>query len=170
MKRLLFWGTTLLVLVVINLQVAAKERTLHDGRRVLLQLAPVDPRSLIQGDYMRLRYRIAGELARDELPHQGRLVLSLDDHAVASFVRLDDGSPLAPQEQLLVYRNRGELFGRGGLRLGAESFLFQEGDAKLYQGAVYGELQVDGEGNSVLVGLRDAEYERLGRSLFDDVR
>ena len=36
--------------------------------------------------------RIAGEVARTDLPPKGRIVLSLDDHAVAGFVRFDDGS------------------------------------------------------------------------------
>src|SRR3546814_7520410 len=55
----LFPYTTLfrsLVLGAVNLQVLQKQRVLDDGRTVLLALRPVDPRSLIQGDYMVLRY------------------------------------------------------------------------------------------------------------------
>ncbi len=38
---------------------------------VLLRLAPVDPRSLMQGDYMRLNYELARQLGnrqQDEAP------------------------------------------------------------------------------------------------------
>ncbi|MFX7329222.1 GDYXXLXY domain-containing protein, partial [Acinetobacter baumannii] len=35
---------------------AQKEMLLKEGQLVLLPLAPVDPRSLMQGDYMALRY------------------------------------------------------------------------------------------------------------------
>ena len=36
---------------------------------MLLELAPVDPRSLIQGDYMRLDYAIARDLAGARTGH-----------------------------------------------------------------------------------------------------
>ncbi|RJQ16280.1 MAG: hypothetical protein C4560_09865 [Nitrospiraceae bacterium] len=41
------------------------------------------------------------------------------------------------------------------VRLGAESFFFQEGHAEYYSTAKYGELRVSNDGDSVLVGLRD---------------
>lgn len=47
-------------------------------------------------------------------------------------------------------------------RLGAESFFFQEGNAKYYTGAKYGELRVAENGDSVLSGLRGKELEKLG--------
>lgn len=149
-----------LVLASVNLMIAGKERTLASGQTMLLELAPVDPRSLIQGDYMVLRYRIAGALKPQDLGASGggRIVVVLDDRDVASFVRIDDGRGLGPNERVLAYRRRGQ-----GLRLGAESFFFQEGQAQLYQRARYGELKVAASGRSVLVGLRDAELKRLGR-------
>ena len=42
-----------------NYSVLKKEKLLSDGHLILLKLAPVDPRSLMQGDYMRLRYDIS---------------------------------------------------------------------------------------------------------------
>ncbi|MGL5293385.1 MAG: GDYXXLXY domain-containing protein, partial [Aeromonas sp.] len=46
--------TGLAILVAINIAVWHHERALSQGEVVLLELAPVDPRSLMQGDYMRL--------------------------------------------------------------------------------------------------------------------
>jgi len=60
----------------------------------------------------------------------------------------------------LRYRDR-----HGDLRLGAEAFFFEEGKGDLYANARYGELRVTGRGDAVLVGLRDAERNRLGRAL-----
>jgi uncharacterized membrane-anchored protein len=158
MRKFLFWGTTVLVLVAVNYLILAKERTLAGGRTMLLQLAPVDPRSLIQGDYMELRYALAREIPEGELKRdKGQIVVSLDANAVARFVRVHRGEKLQEGEYLLFYRNR------GALRLGAESFMFQEGDAKLYSKAKYGELKVDASGRSVLVGLRGEDYKPLGR-------
>lgn len=153
-KLLLLWG--LVLLGVLNGLVWQKERTVAQGRQVLLELAPRDPRSLLQGDYMVLRYTLAQGLP-DTLPGTGRLVLALDANQVGRFVRLDAGEAPAAGQCLLRYRRRGQV------RLGAESFFFQEGDAKLYERARYGELRVDAAGNSVLVGLRDAAFLPLGR-------
>ncbi|MCI5136696.1 MAG: hypothetical protein D3920_16885 [Candidatus Electrothrix sp. AW2] len=45
----------------------------------------------------------------------------------------------------------------------APSFFFQEGDAKLYGEARYGELKVDESGGSVLVGLCGEDFRPLGK-------
>ena len=155
MKNIIFWGTGLLVLVVVNLLIVKKEETLADGRTMLLRLVPRDPRSLIQGDYMILRYAFAREV--QELQGKGHIVVSLDENEVANFVRVHEGDNLHVDEHLLFYRNR------DGLRLGAESFMFQEGDADLYSNARYGELKVDESGASVLIGLRGDDFKPLAR-------
>jgi len=157
MKKILFWGTTLLVIIVVNLLIIKKENTITNGRTMLLRLAPVDPRSLIQGDYMVLRYTIAREVSKTKLKSSGCIVVSLDENDVAKFLRVHNGQDLKAGEHLLFYRNR------GGLRLGAESFMFQEGDAQLYSNARYGELKVDKLGKSVLIGLRSEEFKKLGK-------
>ncbi len=143
----------LLVLGAANGTILQKQEVLDDGRPVLLRLAPVDPRSLMQGDYMRLRYDRAvypeGEAATT-MPWRGTAVLELDANGVGRFARLDDETPLADDEIRLAYR----LNGRGGAtRYGAGSFFFQEGEADRYDNAVYGVLRVDDDGDSVLAGL-----------------
>jgi uncharacterized membrane-anchored protein len=157
MKKILFWGTPLLVLVAVNLLIVTKEDTLARGHTMLLRLAPVDPRSLIQGDYMVLRYTMAREIPAAQLEDKGCIVVSLAENDVAKFVRVHKGESLQTGDHLLFYRSR------GGLRLGAESFMFQEGDADLYSKARYGELKVDKSGASVLVGLRGDDFKPLGR-------
>jgi uncharacterized membrane-anchored protein len=148
------------VLVVPNALVVQKERLLADGTTMLLELAPVDPRSLIQGDYMRLDYAISRQIADSQAswPRTGQLVVTLDDNGVARFIRRHDGSTsLRAGEHLLVYRYRG-----GGIRVGTDAFHFQEGHAPRYLGARYGELRVARSGTSVLVGLRDEALRPLG--------
>lgn len=135
-----------------------KEQTFAHGRTVLLKLAPRDPRSLMQGDYMALRYDLVREVKLEKLPGKGRLILKLDGHNVATFVRVDDGTPLAADETRIAYRNR------NGLLIGAESFFFQEGDAQIYGGARFGELKVDAAGNTILLGLRGEKLEPLGKA------
>lgn len=156
MKQILFWIGTVVIALACNGLIYQKEQTLTHGRQVFLKLAPVDPRSLMQGDYMRLAYELAGHLKADDITLDGRLIVQLDAQGIGTSARLEDDLPLAPNETLLIYRNR------KGLRLGAESFFFQEGQAAVYEKAKYGELRVDASGNSVLVGLRGQALEPLG--------
>jgi uncharacterized membrane-anchored protein len=143
-----------MALLLVNVLIAQKERVLATGETVLLELRPVDPRSMMEGDYMALRYRLADQTSPRR---SGRMVVTLDARHVASFVRFDDKRPLQPGEHLLRYRERD-----GRLKLGAEAFYFQEGHAQRYQGAFYGELRVTPSGDSVLVGLRDKDLGSLG--------
>jgi uncharacterized membrane-anchored protein len=153
----LVWGGLALVVVVFLGLVAQKEAVLRDGQPLLLRLGPVDPRSLIEGDYMRLAYEIQ---AQADWPVDGKLVVRKDADGVGHLVRLHmPGEPLAPGEMLLRYRRR-----RWQTRLGAEAFYFQEGTAGRYANACYGELRVTPSGESVLVGLRDADRAQLGAS------
>ncbi|SKB00941.1 Uncharacterized membrane-anchored protein [Prosthecobacter debontii] len=145
----------LLLLGALNFLIWQKEKTVAEGRTVLLELAPRDPRSLMQGDYMVLRYKLASEI-KEAPKASGLLVLKLDDRGVGTGLRLHQDGDLAADEQLLVYRDR------EGIQIGAESFFFQERQAKLYDNARYGELKVDPNGNSVLIGLRDKDLNLLG--------
>lgn len=155
MRNALLFGGLALVLTTVNISIARKEQLLATGRPVLVELAPVDPRSLIQGDYMRLEYRLA-EHADASWARDGRMVVRLDDRGVAEFIRAHDGRALGPDELLLQYRRRS-----GRVRVGSDAFFFQEGHAERYAGAKYGELRVDGSGGSVLVGLRDEALQPL---------
>lgn len=155
MRRLLLSVATALVFAVCNGLILQKEQLLARGAPVLLKLAPVDPRSLIQGDYMALRYEIAGQVPEEEW--RGAIVLRTDESDVATFVRVYHGEALASGERLLRFRRKDQV------RFGAESFFFQEGDAERYRRAKYGELKVAPDGSSVLIGLRDEKLEPLGR-------
>lgn len=158
MRRWLFGVLAVLVFVTANALIAHKERVLKSGQRMRLRLAPADPRSLMQGDYMVLRYEMANAVNRDRVPPDGRLVVELDDDDAARFVRVYAREPLGPREHLLRYRVR-----QGQLRVGAESFFFQEGHADRYARARYGELRVTSDGTAVLAGLADERFNSLGR-------
>ena len=75
----------LLLLGYFNWSIYQKEQTLRDGQLVLFELAPVDPRSLMQGDYMNLRYREATSalLGDTQVATHGYAVLNIDSNRVA---------------------------------------------------------------------------------------
>jgi uncharacterized membrane-anchored protein len=148
-----------LVLLVANVGIYRHEQTLAAGRIVLLELAPVDPRSLMQGDYMALRFRVADEafVVHTDAAHDGRLVLAVDGAGIGTFRRFDDGTPLSSDEVVLRYRVRDHQ-----PKLATNAFFFQEGDAIYYETARYGEFRVASNGDALLVALRGPGLEPLG--------
>lgn len=160
MRERIAAGATALILLVTNFVIYERERLLTEGRVVLLELAPVDPRSLMQGDYMALRFKVASDaFASAPLgePKDGRIVVALDQRGVGHFSRFDDGLPLGPGEARMRYRVREQQ-----PKFASNAFFFQEGHARFYERARYGELRVDEGGDAILTGLRGEDLARLG--------
>ncbi|MEO8935136.1 MAG: GDYXXLXY domain-containing protein [Xanthomarina sp.] len=148
----------LLFIVLFNISIFKKEELLSNGKLVLLELAPVDPRSLMQGDYMTLSYNISQNINFDSISKRGFCVVKLMDNGVAEKVRIqEERIPLNENEYLIEYNS----MDWGAINIGAESFFFQEGDAAKYEVAKYGGLKVDDQGNSLLIGLYNENREKI---------
>ncbi|KXJ52598.1 MAG: hypothetical protein AXW15_10550 [Neptuniibacter sp. Phe_28] len=159
-KKWIALATILIVLACININIYQKESLIREGQSVLLKLAPVDPRSLMQGDYMRLRYTMSQTIqyaVGDSESVDGFAIVQLDQHNVAQFITLNPDTELSPQQHKLHYRIRD-----GVLKFATNAFFFQEGSAKIYEKARYGEFKVSPTGEMLLVGLRDDQYTLLG--------
>ena len=155
--------TTAAILAMINIQIANKQDIVENGDTLLLRLAPRDPRSLLQGDYMALRYAMTDEVAQAaEVAklNDGRIVVELAPDKEASLVGLYQGQALAQGQRILRFRRRGE-----SVRLASDAYFFEEGQWKTYADARYGELRVDSHGDAVLIGLRDNDGRSLGPAL-----
>ena len=151
--RQLLLLSSLMVFAVLNYAIYAKERILAEGDPILLELAPADPRSLMQGDYMNLRFAIEREvpaLANDQ--RKVKLVIAPRADGVARFVRLHAGERLAPEEKLLKATIR---YQRATIR--PDSFFFQEGHAGHYNLARYGIFTFAPSGEYLLTGLADEQ-------------
>ncbi|OJJ23752.1 hypothetical protein BKI52_05225 [marine bacterium AO1-C] len=161
-KWIIILANLVMLLIVFNQSISKKEDLLANGKLILLELAPVDPRSLIQGDYMRLRYEIArGIRNKNSIAKRGYCVVTLDSNGVAERVRLQaDKSPVNKGEYLIKYTASKRWF-TWDVNIGAESFFFQEGEAKKYEKAKYGAIKADKNGNSVLVGLYDEDLKQI---------
>ncbi|WP_299568993.1 GDYXXLXY domain-containing protein [uncultured Shewanella sp.] len=62
LNNIILVGTLVLILSLVNWQIYQKEQHIHHGELIYLELAPVDPRSLMQGDYMALRFQISNDI------------------------------------------------------------------------------------------------------------
>lgn len=155
-KWIIILVNLIILLGLFNNSILQKEELLSNGQLILLELAPVDPRSLMQGDYMDLRYAISENSSSDSIAKRGFCVVKLEENGVAKKVRIQENKiPLNNNEYLIEYTSRQWR----GINIGAESFFFQEGDAEKYENAKYGGVKVDNHGNSLLIGLYD-EYRK----------
>ncbi len=141
-RRVLIVAATLLVLGGVNWSILAKERIKTNGELILLALAPVDPRSLMQGDYMALRFAIANHVPED---NRGSIALLVGaDHVAVANPDQNAGG------LRIRYRIR-----NGQMWIGTNAYFFEEGAAEKYAGARFGEFRVDRDsGEAVLVGLK----------------
>lgn len=155
MRKLVALLTGVLVLAGANWTIVQRENLWKNGVVVRLELAPVDPRSLMQGDYMALRFRVADE-ARGAAA-DGRIVVRADARGIARFVRRDTGGPRAEGEIPLRYRIR-----EGQVKFATNAWFFQEGHAKYYENARYGEFRVSPSGDMLLTAMLGESLERLG--------
>lgn len=181
------WRAVLIVLGLLAALTAANhailghERTLREGRVLLLELAPVDPRSLMQGDYMALRFAAAEPIERALHPSTGTAgdlreldrwggkcgldgcdtayaVFAVDRDGVGRFVRVQDmAQPLGAGQIAVRFRERNP----EGIRIASNAWFFPEGQGARYEPARYGELRVAADGTALLSGLRDAKRKPL---------
>jgi uncharacterized membrane-anchored protein len=181
-RNILLWGGLLLALVVANLGIRGHERTLTEGRVVLLELAPVDPRSLMQGDYMVLRFAVEEAVMQAMHPDindarrlrqmgwgarhgcsagrcgDGYIVVAPDRDGVGRFVRIQDApQPLAGNQVAVRFRERRW----SQIVIAGNSWFFPEGQAKRYEPARYAELRVAADGTALIAGLRDDKRKPL---------
>lgn len=190
-RTLLLWGGLVAALAAANAGIARHERTLAEGRVVLLELAPVDPRSLMQGDYMRLRFAVSEQVmetlaARAGLP-PAPVDGSVDDTEADAETRLarwrwrenarEDGYLVLRQDAAGVGRfvrlqaaprpqAQGEVAVRyrlrnGEVRIASDAWFFEEGQAQRFEAARFGELRVTDGGQALLAGLRDGKHTSL---------
>ncbi|MCE9665648.1 GDYXXLXY domain-containing protein [Halomonas sp. M5N1S17] len=167
-NRIIVVVALVLILALVNWSIWAKERHLAEGEVVYLELAPVDPRSLMQGDYMALNFEV-GNLIREAHYAQrresgerqatdGHVVVRLDAQRIAHFERLGSGEGALDADEIRInYRMR-----HGRVRFATDAFFFQEGHAERFEPARYGQFRVNGRGEPLLVSLHDAELELLG--------
>jgi uncharacterized membrane-anchored protein len=147
----------LMILGAVNVAIFGKERIKRDGEVIYLRLAPVDPRSLMQGDYMALRFALARELQESlsKSAREGEIGwarVALDDKRIAALSADESKGQIS-----LRYRIRG-----GNVWLGTNGFFFEEGTADRYRDARFGEFRVDRtSGEAILVGLRNDALEPL---------
>jgi uncharacterized membrane-anchored protein len=155
MAKVLIATATFAIFGLVNTEIFKKEDLRRNGQPIFLELAPVDPRSLMQGDYMALDFVLAGQITAQLPTAQSKVqatpsqvILSLDQKRKATFSRWPNANPLLPNEIpfRFILRN-------GRPWLGTNAFFFEEGSASRYQNARFGEFRLNAQGEAILVNL-----------------
>ena len=172
-------GVFLIALLgAVNYKVQQFEDVLATGKPVVLKIAPADPRSLMQGDYMVLNYAILSELQQsqfssesnesnettgiDELSPSGKkayILVHLDKNHVATFCEKQSEIPTdfkhCTPNVYLPIRYKGWF-----PELPSQDYFFAEGKGEYYAQAEYAEYRFK-DGILLLARLLDKDLKGL---------
>ena len=131
--------------------VRSAEDVLANGRIVYIALRPVDPRSLIQGDYMAVAFNV------DRLPAprgvKGEVVAfaDIDDRSIATIQGLaaPGAKPQGNQIAVKLRQKSRRWF------VGTDAYFFEEGRADDFAHAKYGQFRLGADGRLLLVAMTD---------------
>ncbi|MGW8958852.1 GDYXXLXY domain-containing protein [Paenibacillus sp. NPDC055715] len=143
-----------LQLGVIGYQTVRSETLLATGASIKLKLAPVDPHSLLQGDYVMLNYDISTPFSQDNWNRgKVKVVLTPGSQGVYIADRLyQEGEKLANHEVIL----NGQWDG-SRIQYGIENYFIPEGTGRnVEQNAHYAYIRVSQNGDALLERLSDS--------------
>lgn len=166
-RSLYFLVGFLIFIALFSKEITDKEKILSSGTPALFELMPVDPRSLMQGDYMVLRLKAEDYIYHDYFQESDKTKYFLEDKAVikidkntkvASFVRLHKGEKLASDESLIRFK----IWPQTPLtRIGSGAFFFQEGKGIELEKSRYALFRISEDGTSLITDLLE-KPEDLG--------
>ena len=163
------------LLGAVNYKVQQFEDVLATGKPVVLKIAPADPRSLMQGDYMVLNYAILSDLQQsqfssesnettgiDELSPSGKkayILVHLDKNHVATLCEAQSEIPTdfkhCTPNVYLPIRYKGWL-----PELPSQDYFFAEGKGEYYAQSEYAEYRFK-DGILLLARLLDKDFKGL---------
>lgn len=139
--------------------IRSKETLIRDGAPVFIEMAPVDPRSLMQGDFMALRFQLP-DGALHHQPAAGerpRAIGKRDTKGVLRLTRIGDlKTPLADGEMMIELARKSRRW-----IVVTDAWFFKEGTAKKWEAARFGEFRVLPDGRALLVGLADKDLAAI---------
>ena len=181
MKKILIVVNIVLLFVITGFSAQKEESYKKLDSYFYLELRPVDPRSLLQGDYMTLNYDITDK-ARDFIYNnrsyiydgeneneveeirelrklanakKAYIAVRLDKDRVARYVKITKEKTDEKDLLFIAYKTNGF-----NVNINANSYLFQEGTGDKYQNARYSKVVLVGN-NLRLIDLRDKDFKEI---------
>ena len=156
-KWILLIVNLMVLLVYFNWSVFQKEAIGKEGKLFFLELIQSNGKSLMQGDYMRLQYKVQDSLKKALWPAHGMVIVQVDTNSIIQTVSLQDNTIPTKETEYAIEFNRTKF----QLSIGAEAFFIQEGYHKKYEAAKYAGIRVDEKGHSLLIGLYNEQLKLI---------
>ncbi|AJY74037.1 GDYXXLXY domain-containing protein [Paenibacillus beijingensis] len=148
----------ILQLAFLGYQTAKSESLLANGVSIKLEMAPLDPRSLLQGDYVLLNYVIstppdsaAKELANRSSRSKVKVVLAPDQRGVHVFNRLYKSGEALEEGEVVI---NGKLSSSFSIHYGIETYFVPEGTGiETQRDARFAYIRIGAGGDALLERL-----------------
>lgn len=153
--QVLIASSAMFIIGLCGWSILSKEHVLRTGRMVLVRIVPVDPRSLVQGDYMTLAFELPqrrpSTAAKAFGAPQPVAIGQVGADNVVTFTEIVPKRPsLAPDTVAMALNIK-----NGAFVVGSDAWFFKEGTADKWASARYGIFRVTSDGTALLAGLAD---------------
>ncbi len=148
----------LLCFGAVSVDVFKKEQVIAHGQKIYIPLAPRDPRSIMQGDYMALNFgdrfttRNAQERRLEGVGDKPSVWAQLDARGVATITNAEPSAEMRLSGNLirvpLKYKN-------GEWIVVTDAYYFPEGQGEPFTKTRFGEFRILPDGRALLVGMAD---------------
>jgi uncharacterized membrane-anchored protein len=128
------------------------EINIQNSETIYLKTAPIDPRSILQGDYVKLNFEVGDAILRKKNYNKySKAIIKLSPKKIAYFDRFyEKNSKISKNERVINFSKKGSR-----IVIGTDSYFFQEGKGKEYENKKYGKFKLDKNGNLLLIELID---------------
>ncbi|PFG14426.1 GDYXXLXY domain-containing protein [Bacillus sp. es.036] len=152
----LIWLVVILMVSFITYNGVKNEVAIQSGKEVRLALAPVDPRSMLQGDYVTLRYDITTLPGAVPANKKIKVVLTPTSEGLyeyGGYYKLEGhwNKPYESSDDLIVVN--GTTYSDHDVQYGIESFFIPEGDEQVVEDKTMAIIKVSENGNALLIEL-----------------
>lgn len=158
--KVLFLLLNIFLLFFFTIKAVIKEEGYKKQKSFYLKLAPVDPRSILQGDYMILNYDIlstAKSIIYNSNLENGFIIISIDKLKVAHFNSVSNKKVDEDSIKSISFS-----YNKFDVNIGTNTFLFQEGMTKDYNNSVYAEVVLINNSIRVL-NLLDEDFNIISK-------
>lgn len=154
LKYILITANFILLAGLFIFSVVKMENIKGKGKELYLKLAPVDPRSLMQGDYMTLSFDLDNQIGsvrrlREDYDFPYKYVVVSQDSC--KYLR-GQNEPTPCEDNEVAIKLAPKDYWHS---LPTKSYFFQEGTEQKYSNSEYARVKVDEYGNFVIVALCD---------------
>lgn len=158
-KWLYIFAIVVLQLTWISVQISNSEAHLISGETILLKLQPVDPRSLLQGDYIELNYEISDLDLTPQPQLNEKISIGLNKNKLGIYEYsgffVHGAATKAPQIDQVDLWITGRYKGGGRMEYGIENFFISEGSGENWERtAKYAEVVVSKSGDAMLLSIK----------------